>query len=137
MVKRWSNDPHRGGAAGHDAARFAGQGPPAELLGRCPAPSRRPNRDYGPQDGAAEELLGNYAISARRLQPLMGELRAIGRATAELLGTARLGITDCGTFKGHVIWRSSRSCCDMTCDCLSKYHGRASRDSDALRVWSG
>ena len=26
-------------------------------------------------------------------------------------------------------------CCDMSCDCLSKYHGRASRD--ALRVWSG
>ena len=25
-------------------------------------------------------------------------------------------------------------CCDMSCDCLSKYHGRASRDS--LRVWS-
>ena len=27
------------------------------------------------------------------------------------------------------------TCCDMSCDCLSKYHGRASRD--ALRVWSG
>ena len=26
-------------------------------------------------------------------------------------------------------------CCDMSCYCLSKYHGRASRD--ALRVWSG
>jgi hypothetical protein len=26
-------------------------------------------------------------------------------------------------------------CCDMSCDCLSKYHGRASRD--ALRGWSG
>ncbi len=26
-------------------------------------------------------------------------------------------------------------CCDMSCDCLSKYHGRASRD--ALRAWSG
>ena len=26
-------------------------------------------------------------------------------------------------------------CSDMSCDCLSKYHGRASRD--ALRVWSG
>ena len=27
------------------------------------------------------------------------------------------------------------NCCDMSCDCLSKYHGRASRD--ALRAWSG
>ena len=26
-------------------------------------------------------------------------------------------------------------CCDMSCDCLSKYHGRASRD--ALLSWSG
>ena len=31
--------------------------------------------------------------------------------------------------------RAPPFCCDMSCDCLSKYHGRASRD--ALRVWSG
>ena len=39
----------------------------------------------------------------------MGELRAIGRATAELLGTTRLGITDCGPFKGRVFWWSRGS----------------------------
>ena len=31
--------------------------------------------------------------------------------------------------------RADARCCDMPCDCISKYHGRASRD--ALRVWSG
>ena len=55
-----------------------------------------------------EELLGNYAISARRPQTSMGELRAIVRATA-LLGTARLGDTDCGPFKGRVLWWSRGS----------------------------
>ena len=39
----------------------------------------------------------------------MGELRAIGRATAELLGATRLGITDCGSFKGRVLWWSCGS----------------------------
>jgi hypothetical protein len=36
----------------------------------------------------------------------MGELRATARATAELLGTTRLGDTDCGPFKGRVLWWS-------------------------------
>ncbi len=35
----------------------------------------------------------------------MGELRAIVRATAELLGTMRLDDTDCGRFKGRMLWR--------------------------------
>ena len=39
----------------------------------------------------------------------MGELRATVRATAELLGTMRLGDTDCGPFKGRVLWWSRGS----------------------------
>jgi hypothetical protein len=69
-------------SAEHYAARAAGQRPQGGPQRSCsgatiPGPAgRRPNRDCGPQGGAAEELLGNYAISARRLQTSMGELRA-------------------------------------------------------------
>ena len=69
-------------SAEHYAARAAGQrplgGPQRSCSGATiPGPAgRRPNRDCGPQGGAAEELLGNYAISARRPQTSMGELRA-------------------------------------------------------------
>ena len=37
---------------------------------------------------------------------LDGGLQAIGWATAELLGTTRLGIADFGPFKGRVLWWS-------------------------------
>ena len=69
-------------SAEHYAARAAGQRPHGGPQWNCsgatiPGPAgRRPNRDCGPQGGAAEELLGNYAISARRPQTSMGELRA-------------------------------------------------------------
>ena len=72
-------------SAEHYAARAAGQRPLGGPQRNCsdatiPGPAgRRPNRtnqDCGPQGGAAEELLGNYAISARRLQTSMGELQA-------------------------------------------------------------
>ena len=69
-------------SAEHYAARAAGQRPQGGPQRSCsgatiPGPAgRRPNRDCGPQGGAAEELLGNYAISARRPQTSMGELRA-------------------------------------------------------------
>ncbi len=39
----------------------------------------------------------------------MGKLWATVRATVELLGTTRLGDTDCVPFKGRVLWWSRRS----------------------------
>ena len=69
------------GAAEHDTAWFAGQRPRGGPQRSCSGATisgtagRRPNRDCWP-NRAAEELLGNYAISARRLQTSMGELRS-------------------------------------------------------------
>ena len=56
-------------------ARGHGGGPQRSCSGATipGTAGRKPNWDCGPQGGAAEELLGNYAISARRLQTSMGE----------------------------------------------------------------
>jgi hypothetical protein len=104
-----------GGAAEHDAARFAGQGPrrrtTAELLGCNKSRHRRPQAQPGmlaigrSRGGAARQLRHLGAPAA----DLDGGTASQVRTTAEVFGTTRLGITDCGPFKGRVFWWSRGS----------------------------
>ena len=96
----------RGGAAEHDSARFAGQRPrrrtTAELLGCNDSRHRRPQtkpglRAIGRSRGGAAQQLRHLGAPAADLD---GGTASQVRATAELLGTTRLGITDCGPSQG-------------------------------------
>ena len=93
-------------SAEHDAARFAGQRPrrltTAELLGCNDSRPRRPQTQPGMRaigrsgEGAARQPRHFGAPAA----DLDGGTASQVRATAELLGTTRLGITDCGPSQG-------------------------------------
>ena len=102
-------------SAEHYAARAAGQRPQGGPQWSCsgatiPGPAgRRPNRDCGPQGGAAEELLGNYAISARRPQTSMGELRAKCGPRRSCLVLRDSASPTADLLKGRVFWWSCGS----------------------------
>jgi len=63
-------------------------------------------RAIGRSRGGAARQLRHLGAPAADLD---GGTASQVRATAELLGTTRLGITDCGPFKGRVFWWSRGS----------------------------
>ena len=81
------------------------------MLGCNDSRPRRPQtqpgmRAIGRSRGGAARQLRHLGAPAADLD---GGTASQVRATAELLGTTRLGITDCGLFKGRVLWWSRGS----------------------------
>ena len=92
-------------------ARGHGADHTAELLGCNDSRHSRPQTQPGMQAigrsrGGAARQLRHLGAPAADLDG--GTARQVW-ATAELLGTTRLGITDCGPFKGRVLWWSRGS----------------------------